>query len=179
MRRTLAIAVVAGVAAVAILSGVNCLMLGAPLADVLESDPRNSGIDIRAHYGNYVFPATLVLDLVAVGGESAPADVFRVLLQYASRLQEDEFEAVHLSFQGETKFLLKGAYFRELGLEYGTQNPVYTMRTFPENVYTENWEQAFPTWSGGLLGVMGKQMEDFSEFHRQWYIEHMESSDLD
>ena len=179
MRRILATAVVVSVAAVAGLSGVNYVMLGAPLADVLESDPRNSGIDIRAHYGNYVLPTTLVLNLVAVGVESAPADVFRVLLQYASRLQENEFEAVHLSFLGETKFLLKGAYFRELGLEYGSQNPVYTMRTFPENAYTENWEAAFPTWSGGLIGVVGKQMEDFSEFHRQWYIEDIESGDVD
>ena len=141
------------------------------MTDVLESDPRNAGIEMHAHYGNYIWPSVLVLDLVAVTEESTPADVFRVFLQYASRLKDEEFEVIRLGFRGETKFLLQGEYFQDLGSEYGVQNPVYTMRTFPENVYTENWEPAFPTWTGGLLGVAGKQMEDFSEFHRQWYIE--------
>ena len=61
-------------------------------------------------------------------------------------------------------------YFRELGKEYDFQNPIYTARTFPENVYTLDGEKAFPSWTGGLIGVMGKQMEDFAEFHKQWYI---------
>jgi len=50
------------------------------------------------------------------------------------------------------------------------QNPVYTMRTFPQNVYALDGSPAFETWSGGLLGVLGKQLEDFSEFHKQWYL---------
>jgi len=32
------------------------------------------------------------------------------------------------------KFVLEGDYFQTLGKEYGTQNPVYTMRTFPEKL---------------------------------------------
>ncbi len=172
MRRLLSATTLAGgVAAVVVIWAVNRSMLGMPLADVIESDPRNTGIEMRAHYGHYVLPSILIVDLRAVRAESAPVDVFRVLLQFASRLQETEFAVVNLSFQGRTKFLLKGEYFRQLGSEYGRQNPVYTMRTFPESVYTENWERAFPSWSGGLIGVVGEQMDDFSEFHRQWYIE--------
>ena len=57
-----------------------------------------------------------------------------------------------------------------LGQEYEKQNPVYTMRTFPENVYGVDGTQAFGSWTGGLLGVLGKQMGDFSELHKQWYI---------
>lgn len=50
------------------------------------------------------------------------ADVFRVLLQYAQRIQSKRFDTVQLAYKGKTKFLLDGDYF---------QNPVYTMRTFP------------------------------------------------
>lgn len=57
-----------------------------------------------------------------------------------------------------------------MGVEYGTQNPVYTMRTFPENLYRPDGTAAFGTWTGGLFGVLGKQMEDFIEFHKQWYV---------
>ena len=55
-------------------------------------------------------------------------------------------------------------------MEYGIQNPVYTLRSLPQNVYNLDGTQAFSTWTGGLIGVVGKQMEDLSEFHKQWYI---------
>ena len=155
---------------------INYLMLGKPMADVLKFDPRNSGIHMAAHYGYYLFPSVLVLDMKEVSSEKSPADVFRVLLQYASETQKMDFETVNLNSKGKTKFILKGSYFRELGEEYDFQNPVYTMRTFPENVYTLDSEKAFPSWTGGLLGVTGKQMEDFAEFHKQWYIEDLKDS---
>jgi hypothetical protein len=31
-------------------------------------------------------------------------------------------------------------------------------------------DNAFPTWSGGLLGILKEQTEDFNEFHKKWYI---------
>lgn len=148
----------------------NHLMLGKPLAYVLESDSRNSGIQMTAHYGNYVVSSVLVLDLRKVSGRNSSADVFRVLLQYAEAIQKKEFKIVNLACKGKTKFVLKGDYFRELGKEYDFQNPVYTMRTFPENIYNPDGKKAFPSWTGGLIGVTGKQMEDFAEFHQQWYI---------
>jgi hypothetical protein len=58
-------------------------------------------------------------------------------------------------------------------VEYEYQNPIYTMRIFPENLYLPNGNRAFSSWSGGLLGVTKKQMEDFTEFHKRWYIEDM------
>lgn len=66
--------------------------------------------------------------------------------------------------------MLKGDYFQTIGLEYGVQNPVYTLRTLPENVYTLEGKQAFGSWTGGWLGVVGKQMEDLNEFHRLWFM---------
>ena len=30
---------------------------------------------------------------------------------------------------------------------------------------------AYPEWTGGLLGVAGKQIEDFNDFHMKWYLE--------
>lgn len=155
---------------------VNYLMLGKPMEDVPKSDPRNSGIHIAAHYKYYLIPSVLVLDMKEVSSEKSPADVFRVFLQYASEIQQMEFETVNLNSKRKTKFILKGSYFRELGEEYDFQNPVYTMRTFPENVYTLDGQKAFPSWTGGLLGVTGKQVEDFTEFHKQWYIDDLKDS---
>lgn len=148
----------------------NYILVHRALASVLDADPRNKGVTAFAHYDHMVVPGTLVINLRSVTETNSPSDVFRVLLQFSASQKDHEYETVKLSFKGEPKFILKGAYFKTLGAEYGTQNPVYTMRTLPENVYKTDGTAAFGTWTGGLLGVLGKQMEDFTEFHKQWYI---------
>lgn len=137
---------------------------------VLSGDPRNEGIKVFAHYGWFVDPTVLVFDLRQVSGENSPLDVTRTLLQFAETQQDRKFERVVLSYKGVRKFQLEGDYFKTLGSDYEHQNPVYTLRTLPENVYRLDGSPAFGTWTGGLLGVLGKQMEDLSEFHKQWYL---------
>lgn len=139
--------------------------------DVLESDPRNEGIRVVARYQNYVVFSTLVVDIKSVDGDKAPADVFRVLLQYAEAMRDRSFDRVILASSGKNKFFIEGSYFEQLGGEYDYQNPVYTMRTFPQHLFDPDGNRAFGTWTGGVLGVMGKQMEDFTEFHKRWYVE--------
>lgn len=165
-----ALPVVAPVVAALAVGAWNFFTLQGPLDQALESDSRNTGIEARAHYQNYLNPSVIVFDLRAVAGDKSQADIFRALLQFASEMKDREFEAVELAYRGTTKFILAGRYFQQLGREYGTQNPVYTMRTFPQNLLRPDGEKAFPTWEGGLLGVTGKQIEDFGEFHKQWYL---------
>ncbi len=87
MKKIIIIIIFLGTGVVAILT-VNHLMLGKPLANVLKSDSRNSGIHMIAHYGNYIVPSVLVLDLREISGKNSSADVFRVLLQYAEAMQK-------------------------------------------------------------------------------------------
>ena len=161
------------VALLAVVGGVyalNYFVLGKPMHEIITGDSRNASIELSTHYDNYINPISLVINVQAIGDSSTPADVFRILLQYASQLKDTHFERVLLQAKGTDKFTLKGEYFQTLGNEYGTQNPVYTMRTFPEHVYKLDGSPAFETWSGGMLGVLGKQMEDFATFNQQWYI---------
>lgn len=154
----------------------NHFTLNQPVSKTIKSDSRNFGIQIGLHYKNYVSTDVLVYNLKGISEDKAAADVFRVLLQTASELKEKEFETVELAYKGKTKFKLKGAYFQELGMEYETQNPVYTMRTFPENLLNINGESAYSEWTGGLLGVLNKQMEDFNDFNKKWYLEDLYQS---
>lgn len=171
MKKALLVFLSVGIALILTVFLVNYISLQKPLSDVIDSDPRNEGIKFSVHYAYYLAPSTLVIDVKSIPGEKSAADVFRVLLQYAEKLSAREFDRIELSSRGKTKFLLDGDYFQVLGEEYETQNPVYTMRTFPENLYSPNGQKAFGEWTGGLLGVVGKQMEDFTEFHKKWYIE--------
>jgi hypothetical protein len=66
-------------------------------------------------------------------------------------------------------FFIEGDAFGELGQEFDMgQNPVYLVRTLPEKLYRPDGRQAFGTWSGGLLGVVARQMEDVNAAARAW-----------
>lgn len=173
MGRRAVVGVGAVAVAVAAVAFFNYIFVQRHLSGVINSEKRNAGISAFAHYKYFVVPSSLVFDLRKISGESSPADVTRIFLQFSETLKDRTFAEVTLSHSGRPKFQLAGEYFKTLGSEYGTQNPVYTMRTFPENVHKLDGTAAFDTWTGGWLGVVGKQMEDFNEFHKQWYIADM------
>jgi len=151
--------------------GVNYLQLQSQMNDVIKNDPRNSGIEVSVHFGNYINPSILTYNLKSISGTNSMADVFRVFLQFAEKVKSKKFDIVELSFRGKVKFKIDGNYFQKLGEEYSWQNPIYTMRTFPEKLMNPDGSKAYPEWTGGLLGVIGKQMEDFNDFHKRWYLE--------
>jgi hypothetical protein len=162
-----------------VIAGANYFNLQHAMSQVQQADPRNEGIRVFVHYKYFVNPSVLVYDLRDVPGKSSPMDVTRVLLQYAEQQKERSFAAVELSHRGDVKFLLQGEYFQKLGQEYGTQKTAYTIRTLPENLYKSDGSNAFGTWTGGILGVLGRQMEDFTTWHRAWYINELTSESSD
>ncbi|MBL8570204.1 MAG: hypothetical protein JNK84_14130 [Phreatobacter sp.] len=151
--------------------GLNWALIQAPVASLLAQDPRNSKVTTYAYARWGIDPSTLVVDLRSISGEASMTDVARVLMQTASALRSMQFSRVHLAYRGQARFMIEGVYFQQLGRDYGTENPLYTIRTMPENVYNLDGARVFDTWSGGLLGVMGKQMEDVGSFHRRWYMD--------
>ncbi len=150
------------------LAGAADFSLQAEMNAVLKTDPRNSGIAVSVQYR--ANPPALFYDLRAVAPTNSMADVFRVFLQFAQTEKSREFESVELAYRGQPRFMISGKYFKQLGEEFGTQNPVYTIRTFTENLLRPDGSRAYPTWTGGLIGVAGKQIEDFNDFHRQWWL---------
>jgi hypothetical protein len=150
--------------------GINFAKLQAPLNSVISSDVRNSGVNVTANYQWMINSSVLVFS-VNEASSASPADVSRILLQYAERLEARKFSSVLLAQKGKPIFLLKGDYFKQLGEEYGLQNVIYTLRTMPENVYELDGSPAFSSWSGGWLGVVGKQFEDLNDFHRKWLVD--------
>ena len=154
----------------AVIAGLNYFNLHRLMMKVLQDDSRNDGIEVWCHYDTFVLPQGLVFDLRVVSAGNSQADVFRVLLQFAEAMKSAEFETVHLKYRGVPKFQLSGSYFRKLGEEYERQNPAYTMRTFPQNLQLPDGSSAYSEWRGGLLGVLQRQTEDFSDFHRRWYV---------
>ena len=165
------IVVGAPVAFMLLIAGINYLNLQRVVGQVEDGDSRNNGIEVFAHYKYFINPDVLVYDLRNVAGTSSPVDVTRVLLQFAEQQKEKQFANVELTFKGEDKFVMDGDYFRKLGQEYSIQNPAYTLRTLPQNLFRPDGSRAYGEWSGGVLGVLTRQMEDFASWHRAWYID--------
>lgn len=141
-------------------------VISGPVREALAGE---SGAQISVHRRNWISSEEIVFDIRSVEGSVSAADMTRRLLKAAEALQGRLFSRVYLAHRGEEKFYLDGAYFQRLGREYGTQNPIYTIRTLPENLFNPDGSQAFGTWTGGWLGVLNRQLEDSNEFHRRWW----------
>ena len=137
------------------------------VTEALAADSRNSGITVKVSRGS----GNLYFDLAEVSGDKSSADVFRTFLTASQALKEESFDKVILTRHGQQRFWIPGSYWHELAASYGTDNVIYTVRTFPEHVMKPDGSGAFQKWEGGFLGVATKQMEDFNDFMKQWVAE--------
>jgi len=167
--------IVASVLVAMIIYGYNYLSLTYPVKQRLAEDSRNGGVGFDVHYQYYLNPSAIVISVNDIYGSVSEADVFRAFLQISDELKNKDFSEVFLASHGAVKFKITGAYFKELGQSYSSQNPIYTVRTFPEHVYTPSGANAYGTITGGIFGVIGKQMEDFKDFSEKWYLDDLKA----
>lgn len=133
---------------------------------ILEKDSRNQTVDFTLHTdGN-----DLEYCVNNISGEASSMDVFRVFLHAADQLKEKRFENVRLCFRREARFVLDGNDFAVIGAEYETQNPLYTIRTFPEKLLLTDGTAPYKEHRGGVLYLMRVQMADFQDMNEKWYM---------
>jgi len=133
---------------------------------LLKRDPRNQSIEFSFLKDG----TTLTYCVYDLSGEASAADVFRILLQAADELKAESFETVQLCFRDEARFKLDGTDFKTIGEEFEIQNPMYTIRTFPEKLKTLTNEQAYMSHQGGVLYLMRVQMADFNDMNGKWFL---------
>ncbi len=137
------------------------------LQSVLKADPRNVGLSIGVGCKEYLSCETLTFDVLSSTG--SPADMSRVFFQFAETQKDLSYTRVYLAAKGEPKFYVTGPYFKQIGRDYATENPLYLLNHFPENVKNLDGSPAFSTWEGGWLGVATNQMNDLVSLHQQWW----------
>lgn len=171
MRKSIAILLLAVSSVIA----ANLFLVTLPTYQRLSTDPRNAKVSVFSYLRWGVDTSTLVIDLWSVDGEASMADVDRSLLDIAAALKDRNFTRVQLAHRASVRFQMTGIYFKTLGTERDWQNPVYTIRTMPENMKTPEGLPAFSQWTGGWLGVVNKQMEDHHSLHRRWWLDDLVS----
>lgn len=128
-------------------------------------------VEVLAYYRYGILPDSIVLDVRGVGLENSAAATIGGLVEFADALSDRKFREVVLAWRGAARFILGGDDFQQMGREAGFQNPVYTIRTLPEKLRHPDGSRAFSEWTGGMIGVLGAQMDDVNDFARQWYIQ--------
>ena len=149
----------------------NYINLQSSIHDLIKKDGRNNGIHIYAHYDYFINPSIININFWNIEDNKTMADIDRILFQFAELLRDKNFKKVIFSFRFNKRFYIKGNYFKKMGEEFSYQNKVYLIRKFPERLFKMDGSKAFSTWTGGLLGVVTKQIEDHNEFHKAWYLE--------
>jgi hypothetical protein len=146
------------------------LAVGRPVAQAIEADSRNSGIELIAHFKYRVVASILVMDLRGVVTAS-PADLFRTLFQAADALhaRQRAFDKVEIARNGHAVFVINDSEFDEIGGSFGAgENPLYLLRTFPQKLRRPDGSQPFSEWEGGILGVAMRQLEDVTKAASAW-----------
>lgn len=168
--RVLGWAVAVALAAACAVWGLNEIMLDHPVSQALASDGRNTAFQLSAHYGSYMNPGTLVLDL-GRSDRAAPIDLMRGLFISAKALHDEgrTFNTVTLSHGGKPVMQMDGAAFGQLGTDYEQgENTMYLLRTLPEKLFRMDGTRAFGTWEGGIFGVFTHEMNDATEAMAAW-----------
>ncbi|QDZ06430.1 hypothetical protein FPZ24_02185 [Sphingomonas panacisoli] len=117
-----------------------------------------------------ISPNDIVFDVWRLAPDGSMADMDRQLFKAAEALKGRPFDHVVLAYHGVGRFMIDGAHFGVIGDSWSYQNPIFIVRTLPENVSDMTGKPAFETWTGGLLGVVSQQMEDHNKLHEQWYL---------
>lgn len=137
-----------------------------PVANALSDESDTSTIAYRRWL---ISPDQIVFDIRHAAPTASMAEIDRRLFKAAEALQERSYSQVVLAYRGTGKLLLDGSQFKTIGETRSYQNPIYTIRTLPEHVTRLDGTAAFGTWTGGWIGVMGKQLEDHNELHGRWW----------
>ncbi|PHR59800.1 MAG: hypothetical protein COA43_08925 [Robiginitomaculum sp.] len=139
----------------------------------LKEDPRNNTATMVTYQRWGVMPNQLVIDLWGLNETASKIDVTRMVFHVAEKMKGRNFDWVVLSYRGQSRLKIEGNFFSEIGNSLDQQNPVYLMRTLPSQVYSMDGNPAYETWSGGLIAVLGQQMDDLNELHDDWYLDDM------
>lgn len=128
--------------------------------DFVEKDYRNTDVPIVVT--GIPFTGVITIDMQKTDNYNfSKADMYRCYLQAADILKDKDYSKVYLANKGEKIFYLEGTYFKELGMAYSLGcAPNFEMQ---EHVLNLDGTHAYETWTGGWLGVMNKQLEDFSD----------------
>lgn len=140
------------------------LSVTVPASSDLSEDGRASGYSMVVYRTWLVHPTDITVDLRDVS-TAARIDLFRGLRLAAEGLGDREFGQVTLARGGKPVFVMSGDDFAAYG-RYGTS--LAAVQSLPEQMHLPSGEQAFGEWTGGWLGVMGRQLEDVNVMAEEW-----------
>ena len=159
---------VAAASALALVFAVNLARVTVP-AWLGQSANNATQVTFIAHYAYWVDPTSITIDLVSASSSARKVDIDFGLFAIAEAFREREFDTIHLARWAGTRFLMSGYNFALIGRRsFGGQGNMFLVGALPSMLRYPSGSAAFGEWTGGWIGVMGKQLEDHESFIRQW-----------
>jgi len=134
----------------------------------LNSCPSKSGIFIKCYYESLFDEDIIMFDFLDVNGSVRRIDPIHLLLQFGNKITSINYKVLVLANNGEKIFMITKTSLSELSYEYTYGNPIWSLMHLPESLMLPDGSQAFPTWTGGILGVTAKQTEDLIFVISKW-----------
>lgn len=108
------------------------------------------------------------LDITDVSASASIADVVRVTLCFAHGIDDMGYRDLELAAGGQVRYRTSRSSLSPLAQEFKTGNPVFAFRKWPSILRSTDGSQAFGEWTGGILGVLSKELEDVNSAVRFW-----------
>lgn len=149
-----------------IIYGYNFFSLQYPMNKILLLNG-NKGIDVSVGYENYINLSTVIYDLHGCQHKTK-IDILKVLLQFAEKKKDSNFDYIILCCRGKRKFIIPGEFFKKIGMEYNEQNIVPTIKMFPENLLHLDGSPFSETKSDSLFMSEDELLKECCKFMFEW-----------
>lgn len=126
-------------------------------------------VDVDVYYDGMFSTDVVVFDLKDGGSPNARRiDPVHLLLQFAAKLDLTSVRRVVLARSKRHVFYIDASDLQRLADSYDGGGRVWAFNHLPESARTMSGSRAYGEWTGGLLGVLQKQMEDLDDLIRTW-----------
>jgi hypothetical protein len=134
------------------------------------SECESSGIvNANVHYEGLISTDGVVFDVREGGSSSARRiDPVHLLMQFAAKLDLNSIKRVVLARNGKEIFFISASDLRPLADSYSGGGRPWSFNHLPESTRTMLGERIYSEWTGGWIGVLGKQTEDLNDLIRNW-----------
>lgn len=124
--------------------------------------------DVHVRYGSPIERDEIVFDLQDPRADARKVDLIHLVYQFAYEAKDLSWDHLVLSARGNDVYLMQRSDVDPLADEYTTGNPLYSIRKWPSILRNPDGVSAYPEYEGGLIGVLGAEMDDVNQALDRW-----------
>lgn len=162
---------------------VSTILLAVVLADEGKRNPidfRNHGLesklatcDMYGYVGGdvrvgYTWGGDVIFDVRRARDDARLIDPLHLFFQFGAKIEPMDASRIWMAAAGRAIFSVEKSQYSALSREYISGGQIVAFRLWPQSLKRPSGDQAFQAWSGGILDVLNRQLEDLNKALREW-----------